>query len=270
MREYRVRDKVVVVTGAASGIGTAICEKFGQEGSRIALLDINEEEVKVRERELIKHGIDAFGQKCDVTSEYECNAAIKEIINHYGCVDVLVNNAGITQRCPFVDARVSMYRKVMDVNFFGSLHCTIAAVGSLIEQKGMIIVTSSIAGLTPVLGRTGYCASKHALHGFFSTLRTELKNYGVHVMIVCPGFTKTNLQTRALDGDGSVTTHAQSRVGSQASPEEVATAIYRGAMKKKRLLVLTPVGKISYMLNKFAPVWYERIMAGRLKEEFKR
>jgi short-subunit dehydrogenase len=155
----------------------------------------------------------------------------------------------------------------MDVNFFGSLHCTKAAIDSLIEQKGTVIVIESLAGITPLLGRTGYSASKHALHGFFTSLRSEIRADGVHIMIVCPGFVKTNLQTRALGGDGRVTTHPQSVVGRPTSAAKVAEAIYKGTLKKKHLLVITPVGKLTYWMNRFAPMLYERIMARHLKEE---
>lgn len=265
-----MKDSVVVVTGAASGIGAALCDRFGGQGARIALLDMDEEGLLAEERRLRDRKIETLALQCDVTDAARCRAGIEEIIRHFGGIDVLCNNAGITQRGPFVEAEISMYRRVMDVNFFGALHCSRAAVASLIERKGVIIVTSSIAGLAPVLGRTGYCASKHALHGFFGTLRAELRPYGVHVMIVCPGFTRTNLQARALDGDGAPTSHPQSKVGREASPEDVADAVYRGALKRKNLLVLTTVGKVTFWLYKVAPALYERAMARSLREELVR
>ncbi len=269
-RRESIKDAVVVVTGAASGIGAAICKTFGKKGAKIVLLDMDKEGVEATKQELVEQGIDAVAQRCDVTDAVQCQERIEEVIRRYGGIDVLANNAGITQGGPFLEADMPMYRKVMDVNFFGALHCSKAAIESLIKRKGLIIVTSSIAGLAPVLGRTGYCASKHALHGLFCTLRAELKQYGVHVMIVCPGFTKTNLQTRALDGDGTPTSHSQSRVGRQALPEDVADAIYRGALKRKNLIVLTPVGKASYFLYKFTPALYERTMAKLLNKELER
>ncbi|MBW2048702.1 MAG: SDR family NAD(P)-dependent oxidoreductase [Deltaproteobacteria bacterium] len=153
------------------------------------------------------------------------------------------------------------------MNFFGSLYCTKAAIRSIVERKGLIIVNESIAGLAPLLGRTGYSASKHALHGLFTSLRSEIRGSGAHVMIVCPGFVKTNLQARALGGNGQVTKHPQSTVGSQSTPEEAAEAIFRGAMRRKHLLVLTPVGKISYWISRISPILYERMMARQLRSE---
>ena len=263
----RFKNKVVVVTGAASGIGAAICRRFAREGAKIGLLDMDETGVQAAADNLRGMGVDALGVRCNVVNKDECTSAMKEIIGLYGGIDVLVNNAGITQRSAFVDTRISVYRRVMEVNFFGSLHATKAAMTSLIERKGLIIVIESLAGIAPLLGRTGYCASKHALHGFFTSLRSELRNTGIHIMLVCPGFVETSLQTRALGGDGRVTTHPQSLVGRPVSAESVAGKIYQGAVKRKHLLVLTPVGKLTYWINRFAPRLYERLMSRQLKDE---
>jgi len=264
------KDKVVVVTGAASGIGAAICQRFAREGAKIGLLDMDEAGVAAAADRLKGAGADAVGLKCDVAIEAECSSAVGAVIELFGGVDLLVNNAGITQRSAFVDTKISVYRKVMEVNFYGSLNCTRAAIGSLIERRGSIIVIESLAGLTPLLGRTGYCASKHALHGFFTSLRSEIRDSGVHIMLVCPGFVNTNLQTRALGGDGQVTAHPQSVVGKPTSAEKVAEAIYKGALKKRHLLVLTPVGKLAYWISRLAPVFYERLMARQVKDELVR
>jgi len=262
--------KIVVVTGAASGIGAAICQRFAAAGSKLGLLDMDQAGVTAAADRLKGAGADAVGIKCDVANEAECTAAVGAVIKRFGGVDLLVNNAGITQRSAFVDTKIDVYRKVMDVNFYGSLNCTRAAIDSLMDRQGSIIVIESLAGLTPLLGRTGYCASKHALHGFFTSLRSELRDSGVHIMLVCPGFVKTNLQTRALGGDGQVTAHPQSMVGKPTSAAKVAEAIYQGALKKRHLLVLTPVGKLAYWVSRLAPVLYERLMARQVKEELMR
>jgi len=267
MASNELKNKITVVTGAASGIGAAISKTFAAKGARLGLIDIDETAVKAAADDMVADGMDAIGIGCDVAREMECEAAIHSIIAHYGGIDVLVNNAGITQRSAFVDTKVSVYRQVMDVNFFGSLQCTKFAIASLIERKGAIIIIESLAGVAPLLGRTGYCASKHALHGLFTSLRAELIGSGVHIMIVCPGFVKTQLQTRALGGDGRVTRHPQSTVGGQDSPARVADAICRAMLKKKNLLVLSPVGKLTYWLSRIAPSLYERLMARQLKSE---
>ena len=223
--------------------------------------------VKDMEHSLLESGAEAFAVKCDVSVEEECKFAVAAIIERFGGIDVLVNNAGITQRSAFRKTLSSVYRKVMEINFFGSLYCTKAAVESIIARKGMIIVIESMAGVTPLLGRSGYCASKHALHGLFTTLRTEIRKYGVHVMTVCPGFVKTNLQTRALGANGSITTHPQSTIGRQTTPESVAEEIYKAALKRKNMVVLTFMGKLGYWISRIAPIFYEKIMTWQFHSE---
>lgn len=266
-----MKDKVIAVTGGASGIGAAICEKFGSEGSKVAVLDFDAKGLAREEERLRSMGVDVLGVKCDVTSEKQCAAAIKSVIKRFGGIDILVNNAGITQRSTFRHTAMEVYRRVMEVNFFGTLHCTKPALESLIKRKGIIIVTTSLAGFAPLYGRTGYSASKHALHGFFHSLRSEMEHLGVHVMMLCPGFTATNLQSRALDGGGRLNTGDRATVGKEATPESVADEVYRGALKRKRELVLTPVGKFMYyFVLRFMPAWYERQMTKKIKPEFDR
>jgi len=262
-----LKGKVMAVTGGASGIGLAICRRFGREGCRVAVIDVNGEEALREAQALQGAGIEARAFTCDVSREEECLETIKTVIDTYGGIDILVNNAGLTQRSAFVTTQTAVYRKVMDVNFFGALYCTKAAIGSLIERRGVIVVTSSHAGYSPLLGRTGYSASKHALHGLFESLRTEIREVGVHVLMLCPGFTRTNLQKRALDGDGSITRHPRSKVGAEDTPEQVAEAVFRGVLRRKRILILTPTGKMTYWLSRLAPGLYERIMANQLRHE---
>jgi len=262
--------KVIAVTGAASGIGLAIGKRFGRAGARIALIDMDDEGVRCQEEAFRATGIAATAFPCDISREEDCRLTIQSVIALYGGIDILVNNAGITQRSAFIHTDTAVYQKIMAINFFGALYCTKAAINSLIARKGTIVVTSSHAGYASLIGRTGYSASKHALHGLFESLRTEVRQQGVHIMMLCPGFTKTNLQDRALDGNGEVTRHPQSKVGKEDTPEHVAEKVFQGVIKRKRMLVLTPVGKMTYWLTRLSPGWYETIMANRLKQELLR
>jgi NAD(P)-dependent dehydrogenase (short-subunit alcohol dehydrogenase family) len=236
----------------------------------MALIDMDEEGLRLQEKALREAGMEAAAFPCDVSREAECRRSIRSVMDLYGGIDILVNNAGITQRSAFIHTETAVYHQVMAINFFGALYCTQAAIDSLMERKGAIVITSSHAGYAPLLGRTAYSASKHALHGLFESLRTEIRDQGVHIMMVCPGFTKTNLQDRALDGNGGVTRHPQSKVGREDTPEQVAEKVFHGLIKKKRLLLLTPVGKMTYWLSRLAPGLFETIMAKQLKQELRR
>lgn len=173
-------------------------------------------------------------------------------------------------RSGFADTEIEVFRKVMEVNYFGSLHCTKAALPRLLRSKGQIIVVSSIAGFSPLFGRSGYLASKHALHGLFDSLRSELLQTGVSVLVACPGFIDTEFANRALDGDGSRTPHPRSTLGQQATPRQVAGAILRAASRDQEMLVLSRVGHLTRLLTRVAPGTYQRLMARSLRKELER
>ncbi|MCB2227015.1 MAG: SDR family oxidoreductase [Desulfarculaceae bacterium] len=264
MRDYA--GKTVVITGGAGGLGAAFARRFAEAGARVALIDLDGEAA----RNLAAGLGEALGLGCDVTDPAACREAMDQVIARFGGVDLLVNNAGVTHRSAFQDTRPEVFAKVMGVNFFGSLYCTQAALPSLLARRGQIAVISSVAGVAPLYGRSGYAAAKHALHGLFGTLRAELKSAGVGVSIICPSFTNTGIAHAALDGDGSLTKHKQSTVGKIATPEEVAEALFRAVTKEKRLVVLSPVGKLTYWISKLMPGLYEKLMLRSLRSELER
>lgn len=264
------RGKIVVITGAAGGMGAAFAHRFGEAGAKLGLLDLSVEGIESLAADLRGRGIENLAVACDVTAAEECQAAITSVIKCFGGIDVLINNAGITHRSAFRDTKLGVFQRVMGVNFFGSLYCTKAALESLIERNGLIIAVSSVAGFSPLYGRSGYAASKHALHGLFDSLRTELSPLGVDVMIVCPGFTATGISASALGGDGEITLHPQSTLGRIARPADVADAVFRAAVSGKRLLVLSAVGRLTRLVNKMFPGLYERLMARSLSSELER
>ncbi len=189
---------------------------------------------------------------------------MRAVLDAYGSIDILINNAGITHLSPFADTQVAVLRAVIDVNFFGAVHCTKAALDTLLERRGLVVVISSIAGFAPLAGRCGYAASKHALHGLFESLRVEMRARGLRVMLVCPGFTATNIGSNALGGDGLPARSARATVGKHAHPDQVADAIYRGVLRNRKLLVLSRVGKIALLLSRIWPTAYARLMERRL------
>ncbi|MEZ4222018.1 MAG: SDR family oxidoreductase [Polyangiaceae bacterium] len=266
MHRSRFANKRVVITGGGGGIGRALARSFARAGARVALLDVNEALLDETRQALEAEGVRAFTTRCDVTQLDDCSAAFARVQAEFGGVDVLVNNAGLVHRSGFIDTDVAVLRKVMEVNYFGSLNCTKAALDSLLARRGMVIVVSSIAGLTPLYGRAGYSASKHALHGLFETLRSELGDR-VHVLMVCPSFTRTGFEQRALDASGDRVERGRTRVGKEASADSVADAIVDAAARRKHRLVLSPVGKLAVWLSRLAPRVYDRLMVRQLGRE---
>ena len=268
MAERSFAGKVVVITGGGGGIGRALALGFARQGARVALLDLNEELLSEAEHELSTAGAAPLCVRCDVTQLADCERALELVARELGGVDVLVNNAGLVHRSGFRETSVDVLRRVMEVNYFGSLNCTKAALDMLVRRRGMVIVVSSIAGLTPLYGRSGYSASKHALHGLFETLRSELKD-SVHVMMVCPSFTRTGFEQRALGPMGDNVKRGRTRVGKEATAQSVADAIVAAAKKERSSLVLSPVGKVAVWLSRVAPRAYDRMMLRQLSDELR-
>jgi short-subunit dehydrogenase len=262
LRDYTA--KTIVVTGAAGGLGQALCRRFAASGAKIAALDRNAAAVEAFVRELTAEGYEAIGMACDVTDEVACQTAMERIGSVLGGVDLLVNNAGISHRSAFAETDVSVIRRVMDVNFFGAVNCTKAALPSLLARRGQIIAISSIAGFSPLLERTGYSASKHALHGFFDSLRAEIETAGVDVMLVCPAFVATGIEAAALSGTGGAVTVRRKTVGKETTPAEMAGWIFKAAERRKQLALPTLLPKLSWWLNRLAPRTFAKQMKRRV------
>lgn len=257
----------MVITGAAGGLGQAITRRFAAAGCRLGLLDLDGEGA-ARIAGTVE--TDAVGIGCDLTDRDQTTSAIAEVVEQLGPIEVLVNNAGITHRSAFGETDPTVIKKVMDVNYLGSVHATSAALPWLMDTKGAIAVVTSVAGFAPILGRAGYVGSKHALHGLFSVLRAELRPGGVDVTILAPTFVSTGLADRALGADGTITTHPQSRIGREVTPESVAERLYVGLEKRQRMVVVGSVGRIARVMTALAPGLYERLMARALKSELDR
>ncbi|MEO6252076.1 MAG: SDR family oxidoreductase [Ferruginibacter sp.] len=245
------KDKVVVVTGGSDGIGKALVDALIHMGSKVATCGRNQD--KLYDLQLLYSGKPLHTMVTDVSNYNDCKNFIDTTIQVYGGIDILINNAGISMRALLKDLDVEVIEKVMDINFNGTLYCTKLALDSIIERKGTIVGVSSIAGYRGLPGRSGYSASKYAVHGFLEALRTEMIDSQVHVMWVCPGFTASNIRNVALDQKGG--SHGKSPMdeGKMMSSEKCAEYLLKAIAKRKRTLVLTFKGKQTVFLNKFFP-----------------
>lgn len=259
--------RTVVITGGGGGLGRAFARAFAAEGARVALLDADARLLDEALAELRGAGHDPVGHVCDVRDPDACAAAMAAVEAETGGISVLVNNAGVTHRSLFADTDLAVLRKVMDVNYFGAVHCTRAALPALLRSRGTVVAISSVAGFAPLLGRTGYAASKHALHGFFGSLRAELAPSGVSVLIVCPSFVDTPLDHRAMSGDGSPVSHTRALVGRPLTADQVAASLVRAVHARRRLQLVSPVAWASLWLSRLAPGVYERVMSRTQRAE---
>ena len=266
-REFSGR--TVVVSGAGGGLGRALCLAFGSSGARIAALDRDESGLAETAAELNAAGISCVTCICDVTREEDCVNAMAEAKRAFGGIDVLVNNAGITHRSAFARTEPAVIKRVMEVNFFGALHCTRAALDDLVARRGMLIAISSVAGFAPLIARTGYAASKHALHGFFDSLRTEIEPLGVKVLLVCPSFIQTGIERHALAGDGGLAQHPQVIVGTRTTAETMAGRILDAARRERRLLLPDGVSRASWWVSRLLPRIYVWLMVRKVGKEMR-
>jgi UDP-glucose 4-epimerase len=259
-----LRDKVAVVTGSGSGIGAALARRLARVGARVALLDRDADAVSEVAAELAEEGRSCIAVVCDVTSADACRSALDEVRARFGGIDVLVNNAGITHLGRFDETDTDVLRRVMEVNFFGAVHCTRAALPALLERRGDIVVLGSVAGLAPLATRTGYAASKHALHGFFESLRAEHLHDGLGVLLVDPGFVETAIGEHALGPDGTLAGEgARTGVAAAISPERVTESVLRALVRGRRHLFVPWRAGLYVWLWRLAPGWFERGMARR-------
>lgn len=262
-----MKGKTVIITGASSGIGRALAYEFAARGSKIVLGARNLDRLKEIAEDIRHQGGSVVFEQTDVTVENECRNLVELAIKNFGQVDVLINNAGISMRALFNDADISVIKRLMDVNFWGTVYCTKYALPHLLDTKGSVVAISSIAGIKGLPGRTGYSASKFAIHGFMESLRIENLKTGLHVMMAYPGFTSSNIRNAALVADGKEQGDSPLDEGKIMSAEEVATHVYKAVKNKKTSLVLTTEGKLTVFLSKFFSSVLDKIVFNHMAKE---
>jgi short-subunit dehydrogenase len=255
----QMKDKVVVITGASSGIGKALAYEFGGKGAKVVLAARNLTKLEEIVADLSSKGIEALVVKTDITLEADCRHLIAKTVEKFGCIDVMINNAGISMRALFADLRLDVMRQLMDTNYWGTVYCSKYALPHLIKTGGSLVGVVSIGAYVGMPGRSAYAASKFAVRGFLDTVRVENRKTGLHVLVAAPGFTSSNIRRTALLADGSLQGETPRDENHMMSAEKVATQIYHAVIRRKRHLILTFVeGKLAVFIGKFFPRFLDR------------
>jgi NAD(P)-dependent dehydrogenase (short-subunit alcohol dehydrogenase family) len=256
------------VTGASGGLGRALCDELLAAGARVSALDIDAAALDAMVAD------DESGrlhtQTLDITDAEACVAVFEALRDQHGPVDLLVNNAGITHFSTVADVSTETVGQVMAVNFMGAVACTKAALPDLLARRGQVAVLSSVAGFAPLFGRCAYSASKHALHGFFETLRSETREQGVNVLMVCPSFIATQpagSEAKSPYAGAARPGSAHATVGDVMPPSQAAREIVAAIQARKTTLLVGRVARQSYWLRRLWPGIYDTIMTRQARRE---
>jgi len=262
-----MKNKVVVVTGGTSGIGRALAYEFGHHQNKIVITGRNEQKLEDTRQWLLNQSIDCLAVVADVSKEQDNQKMVEKTLDHYGKIDVLINNAGVSMRALFADLQLDVFRKVMDINLMGTVYATKYCLPQIIQNKGSIVGISSIVGYRGTPARSAYSASKYAMQGFLEVLRTEVMKQGVHVLVACPGFTASNIRVSSYLADGSAQGKSPRQESKLMSAETVAKKVYIGTKKRKRDLIMTTQGKMAVFFNKWIPGIMDKIVYNHMAKE---
>jgi len=254
------KGNVVILTGASTGIGEALAHGLAERGAWLVLAARNVQKLEAVAAECRNRGGRALVVPTDVTDEDECRELVESAVAEYGKVDTLINNAGLSMWMKFEDVEdLDSLEYLMRVNFFGSMYCTYYALPYLKQTRGRIVAVASVAARTGIPTRTGYSASKHAMVGFFESLRIEVEDDGISVTIAFPDFVASGMHTRSLGADGKPLGHNPLQVDKIMTSETCARLIIEGAAARKRQVIMSNRSRFGQWLKLIAPGRVDRI-----------
>ncbi len=260
MAENVFQNEVILITGASSGIGKELALRLAQKGAHLVLGARNKAKLEEVALTCKRLGGEALAVALDVAEKESCRNFVDAAMEKYGRIDRLVNNAGISMWAYFEEfTDPSPFEKIMQVNYLGSVYCTFYALPHLKKTKGQVVGISSLTGKTGVPTRSGYAASKHAMAGFFDTLRIELKDKGVSVTMIYPGFVATDVRKRALGADGNPLNESPLDETATMSVQKCVDIMLPVIAKRKRELVMTTKARFGLWLKLLAPGLVDKI-----------
>ncbi|MDD2595040.1 MAG: SDR family oxidoreductase [Bacteroidales bacterium] len=265
-------NKIIIITGASSGIGLASAKLFASKGAKLVLAARSFDKLQLLEKEIlsdknIPDSTEILCVRTDVSVETDCRDMVEAAIRRFGKIDILINNAGVSMRAKFIDMDLSVIRRLMDVNFWGTVYCTKYALPYIIKEHGSVVGVISTAGYIGLPARTGYSSSKYAIRGFLDTLRVEHLKDHLHVLVFAPGFTASNVRKAALTADGTPQGETPLEEGRLMSAEEVARRMAKAIEHRKTKVILTSLAKLTLLLSKYFPRITDRLEYNYMAKE---
>ncbi len=262
MTKFEFPQKVIIITGASRGIGRELAHQLASQGAWLCLAARDEARLNEVKKECESLGGKALVVPTDVRRQDLCENLVRRCVEAYGRIDALVNNAGVTMWARFDEVKdLDPFEQIMQTNYFGSMYCTYYALPYLKQSRGLIVGISSLTGRNGVLTRSAYAASKHAMAGFFDTLRIELAGSGVDVTMIYPGFVASEVRSRAYGPDGQPLGKSPVREGEVMPVDTCARIILRAMSRRQREEVMTLRGKVGLWLKLVAPGLVDQIAA---------
>lgn len=248
--------KTAVISGGNGGLGRALARQLQDRGWHCVLLDLNIEGLQASDT--------CTPLQVDLTDTEALRRAVQEVISARPSVDLVIYNAGVSQIGPFSEIDTDSQRRVFEINYFAAVDMARLFLAPVRKSRGTHLAISSVAGFAPLLNRTAYAASKHAMQGFFSSLRSEELPHGVGCVIAAPSFVATNLGNAEQRPDGILRPGAASDGVDYMSPDDAARIILRGLDKGRTFIPVGKVARLSSLMMRVAPAVYERMMRRKI------
>jgi short-subunit dehydrogenase len=257
------KNKRVWITGASSGIGEALACAFGERGANLVLSARNEAELqRVAAAALAAGAGSVLVQPLDLAQQDTLAGIVEKVLGQVGKIDILVNNGGISQRALALDTTLEVDKKLMNVNYFGTVALTKSVLpGMLTHQLGHIVTITSLTGKFGTPYRSSYAASKHALHGFFDSLRAELAQTPIKITLICPGFVRTNISINSVTGDGSALGTMDESTNKGMHPERLAEKILYTVEKGREEAYFGGREVMGVYLKRFFPRYFSKMIS---------
>src|SRR5262245_2279942 len=262
-----MKGRRIILTGASEGIGRALALALAERGARVALAARDRDRLESLAQECRARGGEALAVPTDVTSQQDLEWLVAETVKAFGGIDVVVHNAGITMWSRFDALQdLSIFERLMEVNYHAPVRLTALALPHLKQSRGLIVAVASLAGMTGVPERSAYAGSKHAMVGFFDSLRIELAGTGVDVSVIAPDFVVSEIHKRAIGPDGEPLGSSPMMQLKIMTAEDCAARIVRAMEKRQRLLLMSTRGKLGRWLKLLAPAAIDRIAAKAIRQ----
>jgi len=267
MSDSVLRENVMIITGASSGIGRALALQLAEQGAWLALAARDIDQLKAVAEECRRYGGKALVVPTDVAEQAQCQNLVERTVAEYGRLDTLINNAGISMWTKLEELKdLTVLERIMRVNYLGSAYLTAYAIPYLKQTRGRIVAVSSLAGKNGVPTRSGYAASKHAIVGFFDSLRIELAETGISVTMIYPGFVTSEIRERAFGADGQPLKKSPVREAEVMTAEECARIMVSAIARRKREEVMTLRGKLGQWAKLIAPGLVDRMAKAAIEQ----